>query len=495
MSLLVIAGTIAVVTMVVQDAKEDTVSSSSPQSTGPDSDFLASDLEAHFDYLFKELSPEVPSLLDPTTAAYVALEWMAFTDGPWWMTDTSDNDMLLRQRFPLVVLYFATGGISFWDTDWLLAGTTECDFESITCDMYGTIFALELHQRALVGELPNEISWLTNLKILNLRQNRLQGSIPSGIFTELTSLEVLDLSFNEFSFALPEEFLSGLTQLETFSASVNSLTGPLPSGGRLPSSLEYFTMSVNYLSGSLPETWLEHPMIALQVVDLGDNLIDGTISSNISNWSQLKSLGLYMTDISGSLPSELGHLPLEELSLATSQLEGSLPTEIYELSKLELFVAGHTFLTGSLETNIGNLRNLQVFNLVHCPISGTIPTEIGLLRRLEWLQLANTDIEGTIPNELSELSSLSKYQNQCIAHSLFRPRILHPDSTHPPTHAHSHASPRVSPTLFLLGKIWLHGTDLEGTFPEEVCSFRPAVNDLRTDCLRKIECTCCTNCF
>jgi Leucine-rich repeat (LRR) protein len=391
--------------VVVRDAKEDTASSSSSKPTGPE--FLASDLEAYFDYLFEELAPEVPSLLDPTTAEFQALEWMAFTDGPWWKTDTSDNDMLLRQRFPLVVLYFATGGADFWDADWLVAGISECDFDSITCDESGAIFALELHQRALVGELPNELSWLTDLKILNLRQNRLRGSIPSGIFTELTALQVLELSFNEFSFGLPEEFLSGLTELESFSASANFLMGTLPSG-RLPSSLEYFTLTMNYLSGSLPETWLEHPTIALQVVDLGDNLIDGTISSKISNWSKLKSLGLYQTDISGTLPSELGRMPLEALSLSSTELEGSLPIQFYEISTLQWFVASHASLTGTLETNIGNLRDLQTLNLVHCPISGTIPTEIGLLTQLEWFQLAHTGIEGTIPNELSELSSLCK---------------------------------------------------------------------------------------
>jgi hypothetical protein len=448
MSLLVVAGSIAAVTMVVRN--EEIASSprttSTSTSTGggrPDDVFLASDLEAHFDYLFETLAPDVPSLLDPTTPAFQALEWMAFTDGPWWIMndddndDTNDNDRRLRQRFPLVVLYFATGGIDFWDADWLLPGTSECNFDSITCDMAGTIFAVELLHRSLVGVLPDELSWLTQLRILNLRQNRLRGSIPSGIFTKLTRLQVLDLSFNEFSFGLPDAFLSKLTDLESFSASVNLLTGPLPTTGRLPQSLEYFTMVANHLSGSLPESWWddEDPtntntaaMVAianaLQVVDLGDNLIEGTISSKIgignsnsnsnsngNSWSQLKSLSLYQNDISGTIPSELGRLSLlEELSLAgNTDIVGSLPLELYNLRNLQWLVASHTSLGGTLATNIGNLQELQVLNLVHCPIAGTIPTEIGLLTRLQWLQLANTNVEGTIPNELSELSSLSKY--------------------------------------------------------------------------------------
>jgi Leucine-rich repeat (LRR) protein len=390
-SLLVVAGLVTV-GVLISKSKETSLDDDTPD---------LSQMAEYFDYLFQVLSPHVETLNDPTSPTYEALQWMAFED-----------EMILqempeiRQRYALLVLYFATGGIDFWGSEWLRPGVSECEFQGVACnnEEANVVTDLELYHRQLIGELPSEITWLTSLQVLNLRHNRLHGSLPPTIFTELTNLQYLELSFNELSGPLPGDW-SALTQLEAFSARSNVLTGPLPT--YWPTTLEYFTVTLNFLSGELP---LELFQVGnnLQLVDIGDTLISGTIPPVIGHWTHLKSLGLYQTKLGGQLPSELGLLPIEELSLGRTKLYGTVPKEVYQMSTLQWMVATDTLLEGTLSSEIGQMSNLAVLNFVHTRISGTIPTELGLLSKLEWLQLSHTEIEGTIPTELSELSLLSK---------------------------------------------------------------------------------------
>ena len=401
-SLVVISGLVAVGVLL---AKTSVDNDSNSYPTNPS----LNEMEDYFDYLFQLLLPQVHSLKDPQSPAYEALQWMAFEDNMILQDITQ-----IRQRYALLVLYFATGGVDFWDgAEWLRPGVSECEFQGVACNdetdtTLQIVTGLELHQRQLVGELPSQVAWLTSLEVLNLRHNRLRGTLPSSLFTELTDLQYLEVSFNELTGSLPKDW-SALTRLEAFSCRSNYLTGRLPS--YWPTTLEYFTVTSNLFSGEIPSEIFQTHDYKLQVVDLGDNnFLSGTIPPAIGHsWRHLQSLGLYQTQLGGHLPSELGLLPLEELSLGKTNIYGTIPDELYRLSNLQWFVVTETLLEGTLSSDVGQLSNLAVLNFVHTRISGTIPSEVGLMSNLEWLQLAHTQIEGTLPTELSNLSSLSKY--------------------------------------------------------------------------------------
>ncbi|KAG4977846.1 hypothetical protein JHK86_037320 [Glycine max] len=74
------------------------------------------------------------------------------------------------------------------------------------------IDGLGLDNQGLKGFLPNDISRLHNLQILNLSGNSIQGPIPSPLGT-IASLQVLDLSYNFFNGSIPES-LGQLTSLQ-----------------------------------------------------------------------------------------------------------------------------------------------------------------------------------------------------------------------------------------------------------------------------------------
>ncbi|RDY11557.1 putative leucine-rich repeat receptor-like serine/threonine-protein kinase, partial [Mucuna pruriens] len=92
---------------------------------------------------------------------------------------------------------------------------------------------LGLDNQGLKGFLPDDISRLLNLQILNLSRNNIHGAIPSSIGT-ITSLQVLDLSYNVFIGSIPES-LGQLTSLQRLNLNGNLLSGRVPAtlGGRL----------------------------------------------------------------------------------------------------------------------------------------------------------------------------------------------------------------------------------------------------------------------
>jgi Leucine-rich repeat (LRR) protein len=64
------------------------------------------------------------------------------------------------------------------------------------------IVSINLSDNNLVGEIPNEIVALTDLKELNLHKNSISGVIPFNL-EYLKELVVLDLSFNKLTGTIP----------------------------------------------------------------------------------------------------------------------------------------------------------------------------------------------------------------------------------------------------------------------------------------------------
>ncbi|XP_020203002.1 receptor-like protein 4 [Cajanus cajan] len=95
------------------------------------------------------------------------------------------------------------------------------------------IDGLGLDNQGLKGFLPDDISRLLNLQILNLSRNNIHGAIPSSLGT-ITGLQVLDLSYNVFNGSIPES-LGQLTSLQRLNLNSNLLSGKVPAtlGGRL----------------------------------------------------------------------------------------------------------------------------------------------------------------------------------------------------------------------------------------------------------------------
>ncbi|KAJ3678507.1 hypothetical protein LUZ60_002310 [Juncus effusus] len=90
---------------------------------------------------------------------------------------------------------------------------------------------IDLSCNSLYGEIPEELTSLSGLNLLNLSRNKLTGDIPYTI-GKLTQLESLDLSLNQLFGPIPQSIAS-LDSLEVLNLSFNNLSGQIPSGRHL----------------------------------------------------------------------------------------------------------------------------------------------------------------------------------------------------------------------------------------------------------------------
>ncbi|XP_059436559.1 receptor-like protein EIX2 [Corylus avellana] len=89
----------------------------------------------------------------------------------------------------------------------------------------------DLSSNNLSGEIPDNITGITELVIMNLSMNHLTGRIPKKI-GNLHKLQSLDLSMNELYGPIPES-LSNLTFLSYLNLLFNNLSGKIPTGNQL----------------------------------------------------------------------------------------------------------------------------------------------------------------------------------------------------------------------------------------------------------------------
>ena len=96
--------------------------------------------------------------LDPGAPQLMATEWMAFEDSAC----SVDLDFtLLEQRYALLTLYFAMGGVNWGFYGWASPGVHECEWERVDCDTNDQVAKLELINAT--GSLVDEIGLLSSL--------------------------------------------------------------------------------------------------------------------------------------------------------------------------------------------------------------------------------------------------------------------------------------------------------------------------------------------
>ena len=102
------------------------------------------------------------------------------------------------------------------------------DWSGIVTNDAGRVTEINLPQNLLAGELPSEVSDLTELTRLDLRRNELIGEIPDDL-DDLINLDSLSLANNLLSGEIPAE-LGNLSNLESLSLENNQLDGDIPTG-------------------------------------------------------------------------------------------------------------------------------------------------------------------------------------------------------------------------------------------------------------------------
>jgi len=156
------------------------------------------------------------------------------------------------------------------------------------------VIELNLQNNLLGGELPNDIRFLTKLKILRLSGNDLTGTIPIGV-NYLKKVTELDLSNNKLEGKLPPE-IGQMTSLVKLNLQGNQFkeNSQIPKDLSQLSQLQELNLSNNQFGGSLPNEFSQ--MGKLSKLILNNNNLDKLPDlSALSNLSELQVQNNYLT--------------------------------------------------------------------------------------------------------------------------------------------------------------------------------------------------------
>ncbi|GFY80296.1 leucine-rich receptor-like protein kinase family protein [Actinidia rufa] len=197
---------------------------------------------------------------------------------------------------------------------------------------------LNLSSNALSGSLPSSVG---RCLIVDLSRNMLSGDV-SAMQSWEASLEILDLSSNKFSGSIPN-LTSLFHSLTTFSVKNNSLEGILPPVLGSYERLSAIDLSLNKFDGSIPPSFFTS--MTLTNLNLSGNQFVGSIPLHgsqsgellvLPSYPPMESLDLSENILTGTLPSDIGKLGgLKLLNLAKNHLSGQIPNELNKLSGLE----------------------------------------------------------------------------------------------------------------------------------------------------------------
>ena len=173
-----------------------------------------------------------------------------------------------------------------------------------------------MQSNALSGELPSKLSNLSLLQVLDLAENRLNGTIHAT-FGDLKAMAQVQKG-NIY-------FLDGASTFIYYQESlVVDLKGQSLQYSKTLSFLTSIDLSGNNLHGDLPQELKK--LAGLVVLNLSRNHISGQIPKNISNLHQLSSLDLSSNSLSGPIPPSMPSLLfLEFLNLSNNNFSGTIP--------------------------------------------------------------------------------------------------------------------------------------------------------------------------
>lgn len=319
------------------------------------------------------------------------------------------------QRFALACFYYAMNGDEWWNnTHWLDYDVHECDwpnfntsvgllelFDEVSRETTGYEFAVP-EKPCFPASANTSAEGMEVFQHLWLPGNGLEGTIPEEIGL-LTSLRALALheSNGGVKGSIPTT-VGMLTSLELLTASFADLQGSaIPSElGQCPK-LRGLILDVSNLGGSIPSQVGNLKLLEYFWIDQEQTQgMTGTLPSQLGQLEKLKSFFAIESGVSGQIPSEVGLMTsLVELDLGFSNLEGTLPSQIGLMSGLQYLAFAENMLTGQLPSQLGLLQELGIFIGRHNSFTGSIPS----LGEMPWLYVfsfRHNQLSGAIPSEL-----------------------------------------------------------------------------------------------
>ncbi|MBA0849173.1 hypothetical protein Goshw_012454, partial [Gossypium schwendimanii] len=228
-----------------------------------------------------------------------------------------------------------------------------------------------------------------------------------------------------------------LTQLVYLDFSFNRFSGPIPSFSS-SRNLTQLNLAHNQLKGTIDSTnWSD--LSKLVSVDLQNNMLSGTIPTNLFCIPSLRRLFLSQNQFKGNLGDLHGRASslLDTFDLSSNKLQGQFPMSVFELRGLKFLSLSSNNFSGLIPMRaLQNLRNLSSLDLSYNSLSidatntsvssfslpnittlkltscnlTEFPDFLTYQSRLSYLDLSNNQIQGKIPNWIWKVRSL-RYLN------------------------------------------------------------------------------------
>ncbi|XP_024021943.1 receptor-like protein Cf-9 homolog [Morus notabilis] len=244
---------------------------------------------------------------------------------------------------------------------------------------------------------------LKNLRILDLSNNRIDGSVPQWLWNVgKDSLIQLNISHNLLTHIgkIPWKSLSYID------LSSNRLQGHLPIP---PPSTSLFSISNNQLVGEISSLFCN--LTGIVVLDLSNNNLSGNIPPCFGNFSKISVLDLRMNKFRGMIPPTFAKgIWLRNLNLHGNQLEGPLPQSLVNCELLEFLDVGNSKLNGSFPHWLESLPELQVLILRSNRLSGPLsnPKVRFSFQKLRIMDISNNNFTVVIKGFETELVKIQK---------------------------------------------------------------------------------------
>jgi Leucine-rich repeat (LRR) protein len=196
----------------------------------------------------------------------------------------------------------------------------------------------------ITGELPMDMGNLDNLNYCYFYHNDLTGTLPAT--------------------------LGNLQKMELFSLGDNHLTGPIPMGISNMTKMYRLLLQNNLLSGKVLDGVFAEDMTLLEIVDVSNNKLSGSVPKNIFSLPRATTIALSLNCFRGDLPEEM--CSVQELQVLSMDGLGAATGCKHEFVIPITGVSLFNTLDGSIPPCLWNLKNLTTLHLSCNGLAGSL---------------------------------------------------------------------------------------------------------------------------
>ncbi|KAG8485247.1 hypothetical protein CXB51_021165 [Gossypium anomalum] len=230
---------------------------------------------------------------------------------------------------------------------------------------------LILVSNSFTNSLLAQLSGFSNLKSLRIMNNQLKGSINiKELLDSLSNLEELDISFNKVKEFVPienkENGSLGKLKIATLDYVFTGGTTSLIQLLETFSSVKTLYLKGNYFNDTFSTQDQLHVSSKIEELMLDYSYLNNNILQSIGVFSSLKVLTLHGCRLNGTLPTQgwCDLQKLELLDLSENALVGTLPSCLANLSSLHyLDISDNQFAGKGASTALANLTLLRFISL------------------------------------------------------------------------------------------------------------------------------------